>query len=145
MMFTVHIMFLEQTSQDVLIFSTGQSAFSRPSDHWCSSAVMENESILLYMCHAVHLLLQFCVLDLFGEHDAAGACLLLWLWQLLRTYTTRWPYLYVSISMCMEDRTKYHLRKITRQCIETIFIFIYNNISIYLFIEKIFLKLLHWL
>lgn len=76
-MFTVYIMFVKQTSQDVLIFSTGQSAFSRPSDHWGSSAVMENESILLYMCRVVHLLVQFCVLDLFGEHDAAGARLLL--------------------------------------------------------------------
>lgn len=60
---------LRQTSQDMFIFSIGQSGFSRPSDQWCSLAVMENESILFQICHDVHLLVSIMSLYLCGEHN----------------------------------------------------------------------------
>lgn len=60
---------LRQTSQDMVIFSIGQSGFSRPSDQWCSLAVMENESILLQTCHVVPLLVPLGVQYVCGEHN----------------------------------------------------------------------------
>lgn len=58
-----------QTSQEMVIFGSGQSGFSRPSDQGCSLAVMENESILLQICHVVHLLVPLCLLYLCGERS----------------------------------------------------------------------------
>lgn len=113
-------MFLKQTSQDVLIFSTGQSAFSRPSDHWCSSAVMENESILLYMCRVVHLGSILCpgsVWRAWCNWSVFAALTMTTLTDIhyQRTILHRaCVYLYVHGGL-------YHLRKITWQCTETHF------------------------
>lgn len=63
--------------QRIFIFSRGQSGFYRPSDQRCSLSVMENESILLQICHIVHLLGP---LDVCREQYYFYMCILLSLW-----------------------------------------------------------------
>lgn len=67
--YCAYIILLRQTSHNMVIFSTGQSGFSRPSDQWCSLAVMENKSILLQTCHVVCLLVPLDVQYVCGEHN----------------------------------------------------------------------------
>lgn len=98
---------LRQTSQDMVIFSIGQSGFSGPSDQWCSLAVMENESILLQTCHVVPLLVPLGVQYVCGEHNPIFiyffTCILLRPWiyvQLILLVTHCLPEEHIKYLMC---------------------------------------------
>lgn len=72
---------------------------------------MENESILLYMCSAVHLLVPFCVGGLSGEHSAA-ICYSVYVYDATRGTLLMYVFVWQHARAC----SMYQWCKITNKC-----------------------------